>query len=593
MGYVFPEDVIQEVKAASDIFQIISEYVPLKKSGQSFKGLCPFHSEKTPSFFVHQDKQIYHCFGCGNGGNVFSFLMQYENIPFPEAVRQLAERGGVRLPALKQRDSREEGLIRKILEANREAMAFFSAQLKGEGGRKARAYLEERGVDSEGVESFQLGWSPDGWENLREHLGKKGFTAEVLEKAGLIIPRRGGGGHYDRFRSRIIFPIINEKGEVVAFGGRILDEGEPKYMNSPETPVYQKSRVLYGLNVAKGKIREAGSAVVVEGYTDLISAHMAGVSNTVATLGTALTRRHIRLLKRYTAKVVVVYDADSAGTEAAKRSLETFLEEDLMGHRAALPEGHDPDSLIREKGPEALIEALKASIPLADFFIQETESRWRGEGIEGKTRAVAEVVPILARMKSRVQQSEYIRRVSQVMDVREEAAAAELKRYLRGTKRSPEAAPPVRKVARSRVSGEEELVRAMLMDGDLAARIKNEFPLGEFRDEASRAVAAAIYSLLDDGQEVDPAQNLNLADPGAAALAARLLAEEDMAVQMEKKVNDCLLSFKQARLGEELREIQAKIRKAEEADNSEVINELLRIKQKIRQNMMSLQSASN
>jgi DNA primase len=380
---------------------------------------------------------------------------------------------------------------------------------------------------------------------------------------------------------------------VVAFGGRILDEGEPKYMNSPETPVYQKNRVLYGLNVAKGKIREAGSAVVVEGYTDLISAHMAGVSNTVATLGTALTRRHLRLLKRYTTKVVVVYDADSAGTEAAKRSLETFLEEDLMGQRAALPEGHDPDSLVREKGPEALTEALKGSIPLADFFIQETESCWRGEGIEGKTRAVAEVIPILARMKSRVQQSEYIRRVSQVMDVREEAVAAELKRYLRGSKRSPETATPARKAPRSRITGEEELIRAMLMDGELAARIKNEFPLVEFGDEASRAVAAAIYSLLDDGQEVDPALNLNLADPGAAALAARLLAEEDLAVQMEKKVNDCLLSFKQARLGEELREIQAKIRTAEAADNAEVINELLRIKQKIRQNMMSLQSASN
>jgi DNA primase len=211
LGYVFPEDVIQEVKAASDIFQIISEYVPLKKSGQSFKGLCPFHSEKTPSFFVHQDKQIYHCFGCGNGGNVFSFLMQYENIPFPEAVRQLAARGGVRLPALKQKDSREEGLIRKILEANREAMAFYSARLKGEDGRKALAYLGDRGVDSEGVEAFQLGWSPEGWENLKEHLVKKSFTSDVLEKAGLIIPRRGGGGHYDRFRGRIIFPIINEK----------------------------------------------------------------------------------------------------------------------------------------------------------------------------------------------------------------------------------------------------------------------------------------------------------------------------------------------------------------------------------------------
>jgi DNA primase len=588
LGYVFPEEVIQEVRSASDIHEIVSEYVPLKKSGSSFRGLCPFHSEKTPSFFVNPDKQIFHCFGCGKGGNVFTFMMLYENIPFPEAVRALARRRGIRLPSLERRDDREESLRKNILSSNQAALEFYRKRLKtGADGKRAMEYLVSRGIDADGADRFQLGWSQDEWEALKDHLLQKGFSEEVLHKAGLIIPRKGERGYYDRFRNRLIFPIHNERGEVVAFGGRSLDESiEPKYMNSPETPVYQKSRVLYGLNLAKGKIREAGFAAVVEGYTDLTAAHMAGVTNAVATLGTALTRHHLRLLKRYTSKVVVIYDADSAGNEAAKRSLEIFLEEDLAGYRAALPDGHDPDSLIRRKGAEAFTGALKNSHGLMEFYMEQTAAEWRGEGIEGKARAVAELMPLLAKISNHIKRSEYTRSIAQLLDVREEALAAELRTFLSGRGADLHRAAAAVK-NRGRCSGEEELVRAMLMDGKLALRIKDEFPLPDFSDESCRMVATEVYGLMDRGESVDPGMQLNLADPKAAALAARLLAEVELASDLERKVDDCLLSFRQARLSRELKDIQEKIRKAEAADDNETINHLLKIKHKIRQNMMA------
>ncbi len=579
---MFPEEVIEEVKAANSVYEVISEYVNLQKTGVNYRGLCPFHGEKTPSFFVNPERQIFHCFGCGAGGSVFTFIMQYENIAFPEAVRRLAQRKGIPLPSVERKDDREEGLRKAILEANTRAHAYFQQQIASHSGEAARAYLAGRGIGEEGIKRFHLGWSLKDWEALRAALRKQGVGDEVMAKAGLIVPRPTGNGYYDRFRERVIFPVANAQGEVVAFGGRVIGkEGEPKYLNSPETPVYQKGKLLFGLDLAKARIREAGYALLVEGNLDLVTAHLAGVDNTVATMGTALTRDHLRLLKRFTHKVVLVYDGDAAGIEAAKRSLDLFLEEDLTVNSVTLPGGQDPDGFIRSQGVDAFRALLKDSVPLVDFFLEKTATKWRGEGIDGKARAVEEMLPVLVRMSNHVKRSEYVRRAAQLLDVREEAIQAELWPHLAGTKVRPTGGSPVRQVTRRRYAEEEELVRAMLLSRPLAVKIMEDVPLVHYQDERCRTVASAIYQDLERGTADERPGVPSLEDPEAAALAARLVAEEELVGDLERTALDSLTRLRRSRLTRELEEIQDKIRRAEASGERAVIDELLRIKQSI------------
>ncbi len=582
MGYVFPEELIEEVKTANDVYDVISEYVPLKKSGHTYKGLCPFHSEKTPSFFVNPERQIFHCFGCGAGGNVYTFLMRYENISFPEAVKQLALKRGISLPVVERGDNPEAGWRKRMLDVNTKALEFFQKQLASAGGEPARRYLADRGIGAQDVARFRIGWSPGEWEALHAHMRRSGVADELLVKAGLIVPRQGGSGHYDRFRGRVIFPIADAQGETVAFGGRTIDkEGEPKYINSPETPLYHKGKILYGLDQARGRIREAGYAVVVEGYLDLITAHLAGAVNTVATLGTALTLDHLRLLKRYTGKVVVFYDGDAAGVEATKRSLELFLEEELTVNTATLPEKHDPDSLIRAQGAEAFQKLLRNSVNLMDFFIDSTTRKWRGEGIDGKAKAAREIIPLLGRIPSHIKRSEYARRVAMLLDIREDALLAELKESMASRHGGAAGRPAPKLPARRRPTEEEELVRAMLSDTGLAARIKDEVPLPSFRDDACRAVAAAVYADLEKEPRHRASAGPSLSDIDAAALAARLMADDAGAGDLNKVVDDCLAMLRRQRLAGELRELQEKIRQAEADRNPAAVNELLKIKQSL------------
>jgi DNA primase len=585
LGYVFPGEILEEIKSANGVYEVISEYVPLqKKSGRNYVGLCPFHAEKTPSFHVNPERRIFHCFGCNAGGDVFSFLMQYENIPFAEAVRVLAARAGLVLPSPERRDEPEEKLRKDILEANGKAGRFFQEQLESAAGREAREYLAGRGMTGENVTRFRIGWSPKGWDGLRNHLRKAGFDDEVLVKAGLAVHRKEGTGCYDRFRNRLMFPIAAPGGETVAFGGRAIDPGdEPKYINSPETPLFQKGRMLYGLDLARGKIREAGRALVVEGYTDLIAAHAAGVGNTVATLGTALTREHLRLLKRYAPEVVLLYDGDAAGIAAAKRSLELFMAEDVTVSSTPLPGGHDPDSFIRAHGAEAFREALAQAVPLMEFFIRETAATWRGKGVEGKSRGVEEMMPVLAAVASAIKRSEYVRLAAALLDIREEALSAEVARRT-GERTTPEIPRKVSGKAGTRIRPEEmELVRAILLDPALRMRLKEELSPADFDHPACRAVAVAAWDGAGRGEAGAP----TLADPDAAALVARILAEESRMIEeghprdLSRVVDDCLSTRRGRRRESEKGDIQEKIRRAGESGDPDLVDELLRIKQTI------------
>ncbi len=423
-----PEDKIAEIRHAADIVEVIGESVLLKKSGKNFSGLCPFHAEKTPSFTVSPDKQIFHCFGCGAGGNVFSFIMKRDGVGFADAVRRLAARGGVEIPerSLSPRAKRQMSEQATLLEVNRLAADYFrQALLQQPTGKPAVDYLTRRGVTRETIEKFELGYAPKGWDHLLGYITRKKFSPTLIEKAGLVIPRRDGSGFYDRFRDRIIFPIHDENARVVGFGGRVMDSSAPKYLNSPETLVYTKRRVLYGLNHAKDSCRTSGSVFIVEGYLDLIALHQHGVTHAVATLGTALTPEQIRLLARYAGRMVLVYDSDEAGIRSARRCIDLFWKEhvdfrrgDVFSEERAdtrilvLPEGHDPDSFLMAHGVDAF-RRLAQSAPGVITFVMEQAVQQHGLSTEGKIRIVSDLQSYLTAINDSVARALYVKQLAE------------------------------------------------------------------------------------------------------------------------------------------------------------------------------------
>lgn len=350
-------DQVAEIKSRVDIVELISEYVTLKKAGRNFLGLCPFHNEKTPSFTVNRERQMFYCFGCGEKGDVFAFLMRLNNASFPETLTLLARRAGVVLPpSSSHRDGKSTLNAREqIIQVNQSAAAYYRDTLFSPAGKEALAYLRGRGLKESTIEAFGLGYAPEGWRNLRHHLERKKVSLKPAREAGLIIAKEDRPDVlYDRFRNRVMFPVRDVDGRIIAFGGRILGEGEPKYLNSPESPAYTKGRQLYGLSQAKEAIRRSGYAILVEGYFDLIVLWNAGITNVVATLGTALTRDHLSLIRRYAERVAVLFDGDEAGRKALARSVELFVAAHMDARAVVLPEGLDPDDFVRRHGGDAL-----------------------------------------------------------------------------------------------------------------------------------------------------------------------------------------------------------------------------------------------
>jgi DNA primase len=414
----FTQQHLDDIRSRVDILEIVGQVVKLKRTGENWKGLCPFHTEKTPSFTVNPKRNIYHCFGCGAGGDAFGFLMRQDRVAFPEAVRALAERAGVTLPDAGTRAPEVDGKVEALRRVMGLAAEFYTTSLWERGGEKARAYLEQRGVDTEVARRFGLGYAPESWNALLSALGRQGIGEELLVQAGLILSRQNQPGFYDRFRGRLLFPIRDVQGRVVAFGGRALSGEEPKYLNSPETPLYVKGQVLYALDVAKGAMRERSRAILVEGYLDCLMAHQHGFGETVAALGTAFTTAQLGLLRRYADEVVALFDADAAGQKASTR-LEEMMNDvmDLQnlgwsvartggfekaGHLpirvALLPAGHDPDSLLRAEGAGALSTRLDAARPLLSFVLEKALGEEDLATPRGRANAHARVALILAKV---------------------------------------------------------------------------------------------------------------------------------------------------------------------------------------------------
>ena len=422
-----PEDIINAVTEAANIRQVVGEFVPLKKRGHNWVGLCPFHPDKDPSFSVNEDKQIFYCFGCGEGGSAIKFLMKMQGLSFPEAVKTLASRYGITVPERPLSPERRKKLQLRdeLIEVNEKAAAFFHENLlSSRSAAEAREYLEERGMDSSIISTFRLGWAQDRWDALVNFLQEQGVNISLAETAGLVMPRKGGNGHYDRFRGRIIFPIRDMQGNTVAFGARILpgkdQDDQPKYINSPETPVYSKGKVLYGLYQNKSAIRKAGFGVIVEGYMDLLALVQAGVGNAAATLGTALTADHVKFLKRVCRDWVVVFDGDAAGQRAAARALPLFYAQGLNVRVLSLPVEDDPDTFIRREGKERWEELLE-SIPSGLDFILDRGLELHGRDTEGRLRTVEEAMGLVDAVDDAVRKSLLISRIAQKTGVREES----------------------------------------------------------------------------------------------------------------------------------------------------------------------------
>lgn len=455
---MIPEDKVREIRERNDVKALVGEYVDLKRIGASFRGLCPFHSEKTPSFYVHPARQFYHCFGCHASGDVISFLMQLEGRSFPEAVRTLADRAGIELPVLDAEDDAEHRRQRERTERLAALMdaatGFYVRQLAEHPlGDMARAELERRGIGPEATERFRLGYAPHGWDALVRFLADGGWSPADAEAVGLIVPRRSGDGFYDRFRHRLQFPIADAHGRVVAFSGRILDpppgadtDREPgaKYVNSPEGPLYRKGEVLYGLHEGRVQIRREGWAVVCEGNFDLVALHQAGVANSVAPMGTALTEKHAKLLRRYTEQVVLLFDGDAAGSKAVRAAFPVLAREALTVRVASLPRGADPDSYVREHGADALIERVQGAPGIVEHLIDEAAASSLGDAA-ATGRAIEELGPVIATVGSPVEIQLYVERVARKFGLTDvQAVKRQLRRGVRaarGGRRDPEPRP--------------------------------------------------------------------------------------------------------------------------------------------------------
>jgi DNA primase len=465
----------ERVKQQADIVRVIGEYVRLKKSGQNFTGLCPFHAEKSPSFAVHPVKQIYHCFGCGVGGDVFKFVMEMDKVAFPEAIRVVAEKCGIAIPRPKASspEERKENQQRTLLvEMHREAQTFFVQQLGGTlEGKAARAYLEDRGLDKDAIARFGIGYAPSGGDALLRFLKSK-YQEPLLIESGLVSRDQSGGARmYDRFRRRITFPIANESGKIVAFGCRALGDDQPKYLNSPETPIYSKSNVLYHLDRAKEALRRADFAVLVEGYMDAIAVARAGISNVVASCGTSLAEPQIKLLSRFTKRVIMNYDPDTAGQLATERSISLLLENDFEVRVLALPamnltagdgtkysKNADPDLYIREMGVEAYTKLLKDAPPYVDYLIGRARHMDLSTG-EGKLRAVNFLLPYVQKIPNRLLRSEWATRIAQQLRLEEPVLRAALSKAAAERRSGLKVAPEL--VGRAAKPVERRLIRML------------------------------------------------------------------------------------------------------------------------------------
>ncbi|NIM61066.1 MAG: DNA primase [Acidobacteria bacterium] len=582
MGGPFAPDFIEAVRASGDIVQVISDYVPLKRAGRRLKGLCPFHQEKTPSFSVDPESQLFYCFGCQTGGDIFKFVQLYDKLNFGEAVEALATRFGVPLPAVRQKggDDRE-----RVLEINGLAQSFFKKLLAADAGRGCRDYLAERGLDETTIERLGLGYAADDWEALRGHLVAKRARPADIVKAGLAMPRKSGSGEYDRFRDRLIFPIRDIQGRVVAFGGRALAaDAQPKYINSPETPAYTKGNHLYGLDLAKEAIRREGFAIVVEGYMDLAALLQAGFDNVVASLGTAFTPAQARLLARYTTRVRVSYDGDAAGAQATARSLDMLLEQGFEVHVVELPGGTDPDDTIRDQGAAEYGRLVREAPEYLEFLVRRQIAEHGMADTRAKVAAVNAVLPHVAKLTNAIERMSWATRLADTLQIEDELVLQELKTALK-TARSEVRQRPATSAEKLR-DAEVRLVHLLMRSEDGRRRLVESIDETDLAATHIAPIVAVILDLTRRKERVDASSVLEQLSDKDAQLLTRILFRDEP--QEGPTIEDCLATFQRDRIIREERQAIRELGRESKTDDAssdseELDRRLMHVQQLARQ----------
>ena len=570
----FDDSKIEEIKSRVDIVELANEYLTLKKAGRNYLGLCPFHQEKTPSFTVNREKQIFYCFGCGEGGNAITLLMKIAGMSFPEAIRHLAGKTGVTLPvrAFGRAGGEKDEQRDAIVGINLSAAQWFARNLSSPEGKSAREYLQKRSLTEETARQFRLGYAPDRWRSLADYLEGGALSLKLAEQAGLVVAGRDDG-FYDRFRGRLIFPIENVFGEIIAFGGRIIGEGEPKYLNSPESAVYTKGKNLYGLNKARESIREEGFCLIVEGYFDVITLWNAGIHNVVATLGTALTRDHLDLLRRYTQDVVALFDPDEAGRRALDRSLELILGANMRARALVLPDEADPDDFIRKHGAEKLTELIAAAPAISDYYIDNVLGD--GKTFEENRDLLKTSMEFLSKIGDGLERNLFIKRISEKLGIDQALLKKEVHRKTARAK--PVQSMPVKSAQAQRSPLEVNLIRLMLEYPQNTLLVEEERILDYFLDESLKVLCEKMiqtYKLLGfiDINVVLPTDSDKPLKDMIYKLSIQAPPTDENVV--ERNFVDNIQRIKEKWYREEKRALQRQLRQAQEAGDEALIREL-------------------
>lgn len=570
---------IADIKARLSIVDVIQGFVSLKKSGKNHIGLCPFHDDKNPSMHVNDEKGFFHCFSCGAGGDVFGFLMRYSNIGFPEALKELARKAGVRLPASRPRtksERKKEAASARFFEINSLVCSFYHENLLGSGENpaQAREYLESRGITSQIIKEFKLGFVPDGWEALLKFASAKKIGVKELEELGLVVARESGSGHYDRFRNRIIFPINEITGRICGFGGRTLSEDEPKqpkYMNSPESPVFDKKSVLYGLYHSKSEIGRERKAVLVEGYMDFIKLYANGIRNVVATLGTAFTNEHARLLRRFCEEVVIVYDGDTAGIRSAVRAGEILLEQEISSSICRIPDGLDPDDYLEEHGSESLAELIADAVDVSDFIIDDTFARYREKKVSSG-ESIKLLVGLVSKIKDPVRSAEAVSKATGLFGIRESEFLSLVKTSNPGRNRgslAPTALIPEKNIH------EREIVRILLKFPHLMSAEKIENVSGDFENGDLKVILnrvgegefTEVSSLMSSFEKIEMQQ----------LLSELVFSSDDLIDETtsEKILNDCVKELELRDIAFKRNQVIERIRKQRDSSDKTLERKLV------------------
>ena len=595
------DDFIEKLRSEADIVRIVSDYVPLRKKGRNYWGCCPFHHEKTPSFSVAPDKGFFYCFGCQAGGNVFNFLMKVENVEFFDAVKLLAAKLHIPLPEREksEQDRRREQEVAKLLRTNELARDFFHACLtKTAYGRPALEYLAKRGIEKAVIDQFKIGFAPPLWDKLSTAFLERGIDPETLIKLGLSAARSSGDGYYDRFRNRIMFPIADVRGRVVGFGGRVLDNSEPKYLNSQETALFNKRHILYGLDQAYKAMRDTGKAIVVEGYMDLITSQTAGVKNAVASLGTAFTPEQAKLLLKYAGEIIFAYDSDAAGQNATLRALETARTLGATIRVLSIPDGKDPDEFIRKHGGEAFRHAVDHAANLIDYQISRALNSADYTGLEGKLTVISQVLPVLATSDNDIEINSYITKLAQTLSIDENSIRSEFRKYIRMHKKDKfvntgnniNIANLSLTLANASVAAERQLIRLMCEDSSIIPYVMADLSSEDFSEASRQEIINSLLAAYNRKKEVAPdSLGDGLSDTAMKELSQIMFLDQHPD-DITRVVDDCVRAVRLARLRRQCEQQRSKVEELERMGDSRYLQELAEI-QRINDEITKLYNA--